>query len=229
MKLRKRLPETRAEKRERLQSEKQNRLSDRELALRRKELWLRQQEENLGAWKTWRRAVKHRLDSEAHYRVFEDTHRALWDWFRHAGMPDSEATLAMQRKADDLPYESEPLVHWIASGPRRADWVLWRWVADMTLDETQRRSVGAMILRVVDTPYWYRGFRRLGPLALAADSPWLRTELESRSAQNNSDGIVARAGWLLGYLERSKSVACVASNGPSGPGREHPSGTLGAS
>jgi len=229
VKLRKRLPETRAEKRERLQSEKQNRISDRELALRRKELWLRQQEENLEVWKTWRRAVKHRLDSDAHYRVFEDTHRALWDWFRHAGMPDSEATLAMQRKADGLPYESEPLVHWIASGPRRADFVLWRWVADFPLDDAQRRAVGAMILRAVDCPYWYRGFRRLGPLAVAADSRWLRTELASRVARDNSDGIGARAGWLLGCLERRKCEPCGVGNGPSGPGREHPSGTLGAS
>jgi hypothetical protein len=192
MKLRKRLPESRSEKRERLKSEKQNRVSDRELALRRKELWLRQQDESLEVWKQWRRAVKHRLDSDDAYRHFEETHLALWDWFRHAGMPGAEATLAMQRRADGLPFDIDPIVDWIASGPRRADATLWDWVARAELDDPQRAAVGAMVLRVVDLPFWFRGFSRLRRLARAIDSAWLRRELEKRAAGDDDSAQRAR-------------------------------------
>lgn len=207
MKLRKRLPESRAEKRERLKSEKQNRLSERELALRRKELWLRQQEESRDVWKVWRRAVKHRLDSDASYAEFEQTHLALWDWFRHAGMPDSEATLAMQRRADGKPFPMEPLVNWVATGPRRADSTLWRWVASTPLTPDQKQAIGAMVLRAVDRPYFFRGFRRLGPLARASETPWLRDELAQRCDLDFGDGVRARARWLLAFLERHGECA----------------------
>jgi len=207
MKLRKRLPESRAEKRERLKSEKQNRLSERELALRRKELWLRQQEESREVWKVWRRAVKHRLDSDASYAEFEKTHLALWDWFRHVGMPDAEATLAMQRRADGKPFSMEPLVNWVASGPRRADSTLWRWVAATPLDPDQKRAIGAMVLRAVDRPYCFRGFRRLGPLVRTSETAWLRGELMQRANGATEGGVRERARWLLAFLDRHGEFA----------------------
>lgn len=198
MKLRKRLPESRSRKRERLASERDLRRSDRELALQRKEHWLRGQEENLAVWKEWRRAVNRRLDSADDHARFEEVHRRLWDYFRHAWMPDAETTLALQRHADGLPVDWTPVVERVAAGPRRGDRAYWRLLRKASLTDAHRDRLREVIVRAVDLSYWHIGFPELARLARRADTPALRSDLLERLELG--EGIGARARRVLAVL-----------------------------
>jgi len=181
MKLRRRLPESRSRKKERLASERDLRRSDRDLALQRKERWLKDREENLAVWKEWRRAVNRRLDSSDDYARFEDVHRRLWDFFRHAWMPDAETTISLQRYADGLPVDWTPVLERVAAGPRRGDRVLWRLLRRAELSASHREMLVPLVVRVVDLPYWHTGFPELARLARHAWSDGLASELAVRA------------------------------------------------
>lgn len=204
MKLRKRLPESRSQKRERLAGERERRAVDRDLALKRREMWLQQQEENLDVWKTWRRAVNRRLESEEAYARFEATHRALWDFFRHVGLPAADTTIAIQRWRDGLPFEVEPIVAWVEDGPRQRDLPLWRLLRRQRLDEGQKERLRTMALRLVDLPYWHRGFREGARLARVLDGDAFRAALGARRLRGGESG--ARAAAMLAQLEQARRM-----------------------
>lgn len=201
MKLRKRLPESRSQKKLRLAGERELRNADRTLARHRREMLVRQQEESLQLWKTWRGAVKRRLDSDDAYDHFESTHRALWDFFRHYGMPDAETTIALQRWRDGLTFEVEPLVGWAERGPRRGDLPLLALIKRQTLDDSQRERLRVLVLRIVDLPYFHRNFRGYARLARVLDSPAFRAALEVRTLGDNP-----RADAILAHLEQESRM-----------------------
>lgn len=193
MKVRKRLPESRSQKKLRLAGERELRNSERTLARHRREMLLRQQEESLQLWKVWRGAVKRRNDSDDAYAHFEATHRALWDFFRHFGMPDADATLALQRWKDGRPFEVEPLVGWAERGPRRGDLPLLALIKRQPIDEPQKERLRALVLRIVDLPYFHRNFRGYARLARRLDSPGFRAALRVRAIGGNPRAVAVEA------------------------------------
>ena len=110
MKLKKRLPESRSQKKDRLASDKDRKGIERERAMARREQWMAQQEKQSALFHEWRHAVKTRLESDDAYARFEKIHLGYWDYFRHAGMPSAELSLAVQRWRDGRPVDPEILV-----------------------------------------------------------------------------------------------------------------------
>lgn len=201
MKLRKRLPESRSQKKERLAGERARRETERERLLKRREAWLVQQEEAFAVWREWRRAVNRRLESGDAYAHFEAVHRQWWDWIRHVGMPDAELTIAIQRWRDGLPFDPEPVVAWLEEGPRRGDAPLLRLSRRLPLDEAQKARLRTLVLRLVDLPYWHRAFRAYARLAPILDTPLFRAALQARQAAGGAPGCHADA--LLDALDQA--------------------------
>ena len=197
MKLRKRLPESRSQKKQRLAGERERRIADRALARRRHEMLLRQKEESLQIWIVWRGAVKRRNDSDEAYAHFEQTHRALWDFFRHWGMPDADTTLALQRWKDGRPFPVDPLVGWAEDGPRRGDLPLLALLKRQRFTDDQAERLRALVLRIVDLPYWHRNFRGYARLARGLDSDSFRAALHGRALLGSQ-----RAAAVLAHLEQ---------------------------
>jgi hypothetical protein len=206
-KLKKRLPESRSQKKERLDGERSRRVADRELALKRRERWLSQQEETLVVWKEWRHAIKHRLDSDAAYARFEAAHQQWWDWFRHYGMPDADVTIALQRLRDGRPADPQPLIDLLANSPPGRFASLLRPLRRMLPtppSPEMRRPLIEVVVRVVDLPFWHRDFRAYARLARRIDDPSLRAALQARVLLGGEIG--ARAAEVLRYLDFSQSV-----------------------
>ena len=168
MKLKKRLPESRSQKKERLASDKDRKGVERERALARREQWIAQQEKQSALFHEWRHAVQNRLESDDAYARFESVHRGYWDYFRHAGMPSAELSLAIQKWRDARPVEPEVLVSALVESEKFS-----RHVADLVrklaragqLSHNQVRCVQRFVLHHARFPGWHTDYRHLARLA----------------------------------------------------------------
>ena len=182
MKLKKRLPESRSQKKERLAADRDRRTLDREQALGRREAWLAQHDRGKALYHEWRNAILHRLDSDAAYAHFESVHRSYWDLFRHIGMPSTELSLALQRRCDGKAFSPEPLVEALETQTHFSPLVahlIKQFARDNALSPEQCRRVQAVIVRRFVFVGWHRHFRHLVRLARALDSTELRQQLQS--------------------------------------------------
>lgn len=182
MKLKKRLPESRSQKKERLAADRDRRELDREQALGRREAWLAQHDRGKALYHEWRNATLHRLDSDAAYAHFEAVHRSYWDLFRHIGMPSTELSLALQRHKDGKPVDPEPLVEELETQLKFRPHVahlLRQLLRAGALSPSQQDRVCSVLLRRLAYDGWHRHFRALARLARALDcqSPELRQQL----------------------------------------------------
>lgn len=187
MKLKKRLPESRSQKKERLAADRDRRELDREQARDRREAWLAQHDRGKALYHEWRNATLHRLDSDTAYAHFEAVHRSYWDLFRHIGMPSTELSLALQRHRDGKPVDPEPLVEELESQviflPRIAH-LLKQLARAGRLSDHQQSRLHAVLCRQLAFDGWHRHFRVLARLARALDrqSPALRERLQALPA-----------------------------------------------
>ena len=182
MKLKKRPPESRSQKRERLAADRGRREMDREQARDRREAWLAQHDKGKVLFHEWRNAVQHRLDSDAAYVNFEAVHRRYWDLFRHIGMPSTELSLALQRHRDGKSVNPEPVVEELETQvyfrPQLAH-LAKQLVRENTLTDEQVARLRTVLLRRVAFAGWHRHFRYLVRLARALDGPELGEQLRA--------------------------------------------------
>lgn len=154
---------------------------DRLQMLERREAWLAQQEQGKALYHEWRHAVAHRLASEAAYAHFEEVHGRYWDFFRHAGLPNTELSLAIQRHRDGKPADPEPV---LAALELRLNKRLIRIAKQLALRDRltldQKRRLGALVLSAIDFPRWHREFTELARLARALPQPEFRSQVEAR-------------------------------------------------
>ena len=202
MKLKKRLPESRSQKKERLAADRDRRAMERVQALDRREAWLAQHDRSKVLFLEWRNAVVHRLDSDAAYERFETVHRRYWDLFRHVGLPSTELSLTLQRHHDGKPLDPEPLVdeleHQTHFSPRVAQLVK-QLAREGTLSENQRLRVQAVIVRRAAFPGWHRHIRYLARLARAVNTPALSCQLQLLPKTPPTE-------YLLAHLEQAAQM-----------------------
>ncbi|WP_394796262.1 hypothetical protein [Armatimonas sp.] len=181
MKLKKRLPESRSQKKERLAADRDRRELDREQALGRREAWLAQHDRSKVLFHEWRNAVLHRLDSDTAYANFEAVHRSYWDLFRHIGMPSTELSLALQRHRDGKPVDPEPLLEELETQsklrPQLAH-LTKQLVRKKRLTDDQLARLRAVLLRHLAFEGWHRHWCHLTRLARALEGPELRAQLQ---------------------------------------------------
>jgi polyhydroxyalkanoate synthesis regulator phasin len=182
VKLKKRLPESRSQKKERLSADRDRRELDREQARDRREAWLAQHDRGKALYHEWRNATLHRLDSDTAYAHFESVHRSYWDLFRHIGMPSTELSLALQRHRDSKPVDPEPLVEELETQSKFRPHVahlVKQLIREGKLSQNQKRRVGSVLVRRLAYDGWPRHFRALARLARALDCqcPVLRQQL----------------------------------------------------
>lgn len=185
MKLKKRLPESRSQKKERLAADRDRRALDREQALGRREAWLAQHDRGKALYHEWRNATLHRLDSDDAYAHFEAVHRSYWDLFRHIGMPTTELSLALQRHRDGKPFDPEPLVEELEVQVRflpRIAHLLKQLARAGRLSDEQQGRLHSVLCRQLAFDGWHRHFRTLARLARALDSAALRARLQALPA-----------------------------------------------
>ncbi len=182
MKLKKRLPESRSQKKERLAADRDRRAMERVQALDRREAWLAQHDRSKVLFHEWHNAVVRRLDSDAAYERFEATHRRYWDLFRHVGLPSTELSLTLQRHHDGKPLDPEPLVdeleHQTHFSPLVAH-LTKQLARENALSPEQRLRVQAVIVRRAAFDGWHRHIRYLARLARAVSSPELSCQLQA--------------------------------------------------
>lgn len=200
MKLKKRLPESRSQKRERLASDRDRRALDRAQMFDRREAWLAQQEQGKALYHEWHHAVTNRLTSEEAYARFEEIHAHYWDFFRHAGLPSTELSLAIQRHRDGKPGEPEPIIAALEIRITKRLLRIAKQVARRgALSENQKCRLCTLILACIDFPRWHREFTELARLARALAHPELRAQLEARLPD-------AHAAALLQHLDQEAKI-----------------------
>jgi hypothetical protein len=182
VKLKKRLPESRSQKRERIAADRDRRAMEREQARDRREAWRAEHDRGRVLFHEWRNAVVRRLDSDEAYTHFEEVHRRYWDLFRHIGMPSTELSLTLQRHRDGKPLDPEPLVEELETQARfhpAIAHLVKQLVREGALTSNQEHRVRAVLLRRLAFEGWHRHFRHLARLARALDSPELRQQLQA--------------------------------------------------
>jgi hypothetical protein len=182
VKLKKRLPESRSQKRERIAADRDRRAMEREQARDRREAWLAQHDRSKVLFHEWRNAALHRLDSDEAYTHFEEVHRRYWDLFRHIGMPSTELSLTLQRHRDGKPLDPEPLVEELETQARfhpAIAHLVKQLLREDQLSPHQKCRVRAVLLRRLAFEGWHRHFRHLVRLARALDGPELRQQLQA--------------------------------------------------
>ena len=202
MKLKKRLPESRSQKKERLASDKDRKGIERERAIARREQWIAQQEKQSALFHEWRHAVKNRLDSDDAYARFEEVHRGYWDYFRHAGMPDTELSLTIQRWRDGRSVDAEVLVSALVAQEkfsRHLASFVRKLARAGELSGNQVRRVQRFVLAHAAFPGWHADYRHLARLARAVPE----NELAARLAQLPETPMRAA---LLGHLAQEASM-----------------------
>lgn len=180
MKLKKRLPESRSQKKERLAADRDRRALDRAQARDRREAWLAEHDRSRALYHEWRSAVVHRLDSEEAYQRFEEIHRCYWDLFRHIGLPSTEVSLALQRHKDARPADPEPLVEALESAPHFPTHIAHALKQQLRAGELtpgQKARVRAVVVHHCGFIGWHKSLRALVRLARVLDGPELRTAL----------------------------------------------------
>lgn len=202
MKLKKRLPESRSQKKERLASDKDRKGIERERAMARREQWIAQQEKQSALFHEWRHAVQNRLESDEAYARFETVHRGYWDYFRHAGMPDTELSLTIQRWHDGRSIDAEVLVSALverASFSRHLASFVRKLARAGRLSENQARRVQRYVLVHASFPGWHADYRHLARLARAVPESDLAERLAQLPETPMRDA-------LLGHLAQEASM-----------------------
>ncbi len=149
-KLKKRLPESRSEKRERLASEKDRKAHERALSrVRREKCGL-----VLRILKDWRIAVERRLDSDEAYARFEAIHRRDWDIIRPIWLPNVECSLEYQHLLDEKPTDPEPFLDYLCEDPVNSRKLL-RNLKKMSLSSTQTERIHVISLQALAKPGWH--------------------------------------------------------------------------
>jgi hypothetical protein len=196
-KLKKRLPESRSEKRERLASEKELRGRDKELARARMAQWQADAKQRNTMLREWRVAVDNRLASDKAYAHFEVIHARDWDLIRPVWLPNVELSLALQRLADGRVADLEPIISWLESEPRYPRYGL-HLLKKARFSNCQRRRLQALVLRVLGHPepvcglrYWLRLGRKLG-------TPAFREQVAALPGE--------RAQRLLAHLNQERTM-----------------------
>ncbi|MGC4043861.1 MAG: hypothetical protein QM758_08635 [Armatimonas sp.] len=166
-KLKKRLPESRSEKRERLASEKELRSRDKELARARLAQLKTDAQYRDTLLREWRIAVDNRLLSDEAYVRFEAIHSRDWDLIRPYWLPNVELSLAVQRLIDGRDTDPEPIIAWLETGPSHPATAL-HLLKRANLSDCQRIKLQALVLHTLarTTPicsfrYWIRLARKL--------------------------------------------------------------------
>lgn len=221
MKLKKRLPESRSQKKERLAADRDRRELDREQALGRREAWLAQHDRSKVLFHEWRNAVLHRLDSDTAYANFEAIHRSYWDLFRHIGMPSTELSLALQRHRDGKPLDPEPLIEELETQskfrPQLAH-LTKQLVRKKRLTDDQLARLRAVLLRHLAFEGWHRHWCHLTRLARALEGAELRAQLQELPQ-------TPQIAHLLAHLEQEAQMrlrTALGSEKTALPGRRVP-------
>jgi hypothetical protein len=198
-KLKKRLPESRSEKRERLASEKELRGRDRQLAQARQLQWREQQKRNETLFREWRSAVAHRLDSGEAYLHFEAVHRRDWDLIRPIWLPNVDCSLAYQRLLDGKSADPEPLLDFLSDGhpkPRR----FLRKLKKLALTPMQTDRLHKIVLENLAQPRWHARTREYVALLRRFSTPELYEKAESLSEEKRE-----LVRWHLGQEKSMKN------------------------
>jgi hypothetical protein len=199
-KLKKRLPESRSEKRERLASESELNRRQKEQARARHAVRQKQQERESQVFLEWRTLMKRRLE-------FEAFHRQYWDYFRFSGMPDAELALTVQRWKDTKPVAPEVVLEYLES-QRRLSVPLARIAKQLAFrgewSEGQRRRLQKMVLRHLEAPRWHANFKYLARLSRALDDETFYDEVHVRSLRSDIGGEMAIA--LLTHLRQERTM-----------------------
>ncbi len=149
-KLKKRLPESRSEKRERLASEKDRKAHERALfRVRREKCGL-----VLRILKDWRIAVERRLDSDEAYARFDAIHRRDWDIIRPIWLPSVAISLEYQHLLDGKPADPEPLLEYLSQDSPKSQKLL-RKIKKLVLDPVQTDRLHTIALDVLAQPRWH--------------------------------------------------------------------------
>jgi hypothetical protein len=202
VKLKKRLPESRSQKKERLASDKDRKGIERERAMARREQWIAQQEKQSAHFHTWRHAVNNRLESDEAYARFEEIHRGYWDYFRHVGMPDTELSLAIQRWRDGRSVDAEVLVSALVEDEyfsRHLASFVRKLARSRQLSGNQVRRVQRFVLIYAEYPGWHADYRHLARLARAVPENDLAERLAQLPETPMRDA-------LLGHLAQEASM-----------------------
>jgi hypothetical protein len=149
-KLKKRLPESRSEKRERLASEKDRKAIERALfRVRREKCGL-----VLRILQDWRIAVERRLDSDEAYARFEATHTRDWDIIRPIWLPSVACSLEYQHLLDGKPTDPEPLLDYLSQDPPNSRKLL-RQFKKLVLTPTQTERLHTIALGILAQSHWH--------------------------------------------------------------------------
>lgn len=168
--------------------------------LERREAWLAQQEQGKALYHEWRYAVANRLNSDEAYARFEGIHQRYWDFFRHAGLPSTELSLALQRHYDGKPGDPQPILEALeARITKRLLRIAKQQAYQKAFSEQQRQRLHMLLLSCVDFPRWHREFTELARLARAVATPEFRAQLEARLPN-------AHARVFLAHLDQEASM-----------------------
>lgn len=196
-KLKKRLPESRSEKRERLASEKELRSRDKELARARLAQQKSDTQQRNTLLREWRAAVDNRLLSEEAYTYFETIHTRDWDLIRPYWLPNVELSLAVQRLADGREGDPQPIIEWLETGPNYPAMGL-HLLKRARLSDCQWLRLQTLVLQVVTQPEKVFQFRYWLRLARKLYTPPFREQVAALSGE--------RARMLLAHLDQERSM-----------------------
>jgi hypothetical protein len=178
-KLKKRLPESRSEKRERLASEKDRKAAERALfRVRREKCGL-----VLRILQDWRIAVERRLDSDEAYARFEAIHLRDWDIIRPIWLPDVTCSLEYQHLLDGKPTDPEPLLEYLSKDPPNSQKLL-RQFKKLVLTPTQTEQLHTIALEALAKPYWHARTREYIALLRRFMTPELYEKSVNLSKEN---------------------------------------------